>query len=111
MANAASHDVNILSLAGITGLTGDGTEKPQLTGAQLGGLAGGSLNGVIAILLALLYRNRTGQGQFCDVSMLDGSLAFLGNVLGFQSGFGEEVRVFPAKLLFITFMRPKTAGT
>ncbi|HNX93349.1 MAG TPA: CoA transferase, partial [Syntrophomonas sp.] len=28
MANAASHDVNILSLAGITGLTGDGAEKP-----------------------------------------------------------------------------------
>jgi crotonobetainyl-CoA:carnitine CoA-transferase CaiB-like acyl-CoA transferase len=110
MANAASHDVNILSLAGITGLTGDGKEKPQLTGAQLGGLAGGSLNAVIAILLALIHRDKTGQGQFCDVSMLDGSLAFLGNVLGFQSGFGEEVRVFSGQTAFYNIYQTKDGG-
>ena len=110
MANAASHDVNILSLAGITGLTGDGAEKPQLTGAQLGGLAGGSLNAVIAILLALIHRDKTGQGQFCDVSMLDGSLAFLCNVLGFQAGFGEEVRVFSGQTAFYNIYETKDGG-
>jgi crotonobetainyl-CoA:carnitine CoA-transferase CaiB-like acyl-CoA transferase len=110
MANAASHDVNILSLAGITGLTGDGTEKPQLTGAQLGGLAGGGLNAVIAILLALIHRDKTGQGQFCDVSMLDGSLAFLCNVLGFQAGFGEEVRVFSGQAAFYNIYETKDGG-
>lgn len=110
MANAASHDVNILSMAGITGLTGDGTEKPQLTGAQLGGLAGGSLNAVIAILLALIHRDKTGQGQFCDVSMLDGSLAFLCNVLGFQSGFGEEFRVFSGQTAFYNIYETKDGG-
>ncbi|MBP1761077.1 MAG: L-carnitine dehydratase/bile acid-inducible protein [Firmicutes bacterium] len=110
MANAASHDANILSLSGITGLTGDGTEKPQLTGAQLGGLAGGSLNAVIAILLAVIHRDKTGQGQFCDVSMLDGSLAFLCNVLGFQSGFGEEVRVFSGQTAFYNIYETKDGG-
>ena len=114
LANSASHDVNILSLAGITGLTGDGDTPPQLTGAQLGGLAGGSLNAVIAILLAVIHRDKTGQGQFCDVSMLDGSFAFLCNALGFQAGFGDSVewgtRVFTGRTAFYNIYQTKDGG-
>jgi crotonobetainyl-CoA:carnitine CoA-transferase CaiB-like acyl-CoA transferase len=39
--------------------------------------AAGSLNAVIGIMAALLARDRTGVGQFVDVSMLDGVLSLI----------------------------------
>ena len=67
----AGHDNNYLSIAGILGISGN-REAPGLSGIQIADIEGGTLHSVIAILLALRAREITGQGQFCDVGMLDG---------------------------------------
>ncbi|NLB52477.1 MAG: CoA transferase [Syntrophomonadaceae bacterium] len=82
---AAGHDLNYLSIAGITGLTGS-SEHPELSGVQIADLAGGSLVAVISMLLALQAREKTGQGQYCDVAMMDGALSLLVYSLAEWSG-------------------------
>ncbi|MGE0129782.1 MAG: CaiB/BaiF CoA transferase family protein [Blastocatellales bacterium] len=73
----AGHDANYLSVAGLLGVNGPKGGPPVLSGVQLADLAGGSLHAVIGVLLALQARERTGEGQFVDVSMMDGSLALM----------------------------------
>jgi len=68
---AAGHDSNYISIAGILGIQGT-KETPVLGGIPIADIAGGGLNSVIAILIALRARELTGKGQFCDVGMLDG---------------------------------------
>jgi crotonobetainyl-CoA:carnitine CoA-transferase CaiB-like acyl-CoA transferase len=73
----AGHDANYLSVAGLLGVNGMKGGPPVLSGVQMADLAGGSLHAVIGILLALLARERTGEGQMVDISMMDGSLALM----------------------------------
>ncbi len=86
--HTAAHDINIMSLAGITDLSGTKDSLPSLSTLQLTGIAGGSLYAVMAILMALINRQKTGRGQFCDVSMMDGAISLLAYTLGEWSGSG-----------------------
>lgn len=58
----------------------------MLPAIQLAGNAAGSLYAVIAILMALTNRQKTGLGQFCDVSMMDGAISLLAYTLAEWSG-------------------------
>lgn len=71
------HDVNFLSVAGVLDLIGEKNRPPVIPGIQIADTAGGGMNAVIGILLALLERQKTGRGQYIDVSMTDGSLSLL----------------------------------
>ena len=88
--NTAGHDVNYLSLAGITGMTGTGDYAPCLSGTQIADIGGGSHSALIAILLALVSRANTGKGQFCDVAMFDGAVNMTALSLGELSGWGKS---------------------
>ena len=44
---------------------------------QSADIAGGGINAVIGILLALYAREKTGKGQYIDISMTDGMVGFL----------------------------------
>jgi crotonobetainyl-CoA:carnitine CoA-transferase CaiB-like acyl-CoA transferase len=70
------HDVNYLALAGVLGLQTDQAGTPVLSGIQIADL-GGALFAVIAILAALAARERTGEGQQIDVSMMDTGIALM----------------------------------
>lgn len=72
LAHSAGHDINYLSLTGVLGSIGpaDGPPLPPLN--LVADFAGGSLFAVIAILGALVERERSGEGQAIDVSMVDG---------------------------------------
>ncbi len=72
----AGHDLNYVGLAGLLSLSAIGDECPIIPSIQVADVAGGSLWGTISILLALMARQRTGRGQFLDVSMLEGTIAF-----------------------------------
>ncbi|MCY6959060.1 CaiB/BaiF CoA transferase family protein [Clostridium brassicae] len=87
--DAAGHDLNYLSLAGVTDQIGNNNENPAISGVQIADTAAGSLYSVIAILLALLSREKTGKGQLCDVAMMDGSISLLAYALGEWSGSGS----------------------
>lgn len=87
--NAAGHDLNYLSLAGVAEQIGNKEGNPAISGVQIADTAGGSLYSAIAILLALISRDRTGKGQLCDVAMMDGSISLLAYALGEWSGSGN----------------------
>jgi crotonobetainyl-CoA:carnitine CoA-transferase CaiB-like acyl-CoA transferase len=89
MKDAAGHDLNYLNLAGVTGMTGVYNGRPAMSGVQIADIAGGTLYSVIAILLALASREKTGEGQLCDVAMLDCSISLLAYTLGEWAGWGR----------------------
>ncbi|MDH7496869.1 MAG: CaiB/BaiF CoA-transferase family protein [Syntrophomonadaceae bacterium] len=89
MAEVAGHDLNYLSLAGVTEMTGTYQGMPAMSGVQIADIAGGTLYAVIGILLALASREKTGRGQLCDIAMMDGSISLLAYTLGEWSGWGR----------------------
>jgi alpha-methylacyl-CoA racemase len=72
----AGHDLNYLALAGAAAMTGVRDGAPVNGGVQVADVGGGALMSVIGILTALRHAERTGEGQFVDVSMTDGALAW-----------------------------------
>ena len=72
----SGHDLNYLALSGVLGLTTDERGKPVIPGVQVADLAGGMI-AAIAILAVLLARERTGRGQYVDVSMFDVMVSML----------------------------------
>ncbi|RJP94965.1 MAG: CoA transferase [Desulfobacteraceae bacterium] len=89
--NEAGHDVNYLSVAGVLDLIGEKGRPPSIPGIQIADLAGGGMNAVIGILLALHARHQTGKGQYIDISMTDGSLSLLSLVLSLKQFTGLPV--------------------
>ena len=78
----SGHDMNYLGLIGLLGLTGDQGGPPVQAAGQIADLGGGALMAAVGILAALRERDRSGEGQLVDVSMADGSLAWLAMVAG-----------------------------
>lgn len=74
---AAGHDANYIGYAGVLGIIGEEGRRPVLPGVQIGDLAGGGMSAAIAILAALHRRSITGEGDFCDISMMDGAMSWL----------------------------------
>jgi len=76
----SGHDMNYLGLSGLLGLSGDAGGPPVQAAGQIADLGGGALMAAFGILAALRERERSGEGQVVDVSMFDGSLAWLAMV-------------------------------
>jgi crotonobetainyl-CoA:carnitine CoA-transferase CaiB-like acyl-CoA transferase len=72
----AGHDINYMALAGLLSQVKNGGEM-VLPGFQTADVVGGSYMGVIACMVALWCRGKTGKGQKIDVSMMDGILPML----------------------------------
>ena len=67
-AHRAGHDINYLALAGALDLIGWAAGPLAVPGFQMADI-GGALHAVIGTLLALAAREKSGRGQFVDVSM------------------------------------------
>lgn len=67
----AGHDINYLALSGIAGHSGRQAGGPPPLGIQVVDVAGGSLHALVAILSAVIERQRSGLGQYIDISMTD----------------------------------------
>jgi crotonobetainyl-CoA:carnitine CoA-transferase CaiB-like acyl-CoA transferase len=76
----SGHDLNYLGLVGLLGLTGERDGPPVQPGGQIADIGGGALTAAFGILAALRARDRSGEGQFVDVSMADGALSWLAMV-------------------------------
>jgi alpha-methylacyl-CoA racemase len=85
----AGHDMNYLGLNGVLSLTGEADGPPIQSGAQIADLGGGALMAAVGILAALQEARRSGEGQLVDISMTDGSLAWLVMEAGRYFGSGE----------------------
>ena len=74
----AGHDVNYLATSGFldcSGRRGDG--RPPLPGATVADIAAGGMQAAMAVMAALLRRERTGEGEHLDVSIADGAMAMM----------------------------------
>ncbi|BAE85583.1 CaiB/BaiF CoA transferase family protein [Desulfitobacterium hafniense] len=76
MRNRAGHDINYIALSGIASYSGKKETGPALMGMQAADLASGANNTIIGILAAVIYRQNFGKGQYIDISMTDGMIAF-----------------------------------
>jgi alpha-methylacyl-CoA racemase len=85
----AGHDMNYLGLNGVLSLTGERDGPPIQSGGQIADLGGGALMAAVGILAALHEARRSGEGQTVDISMTDGSLAWLAMEAGRYFGSGE----------------------
>ncbi len=84
----AGHDLNYLALTGLLSFTADQDGAPTMSPTPIADIAAGSYPAVVNILLALLQRQRTGQGSRLDISMTDSLfvLAYWGLAGGFAAG-------------------------
>lgn len=71
----AGHDMNYLSIAGITGYNGRKASGPGPINVQVADVAGGSYHAVMGILAAVIHRQQTGEGQYIDISMTDAAFS------------------------------------
>ncbi len=72
-----AYDQIIQGLSGVMAINGDERLNPLRCGFPVCDTVGG-LNAAFAILAALYHRERTGQGQFIDVALLDSIMPLMG---------------------------------
>ena len=87
--NRAGHDVNYLSRSGALDLIGQANHPPSIPGIQIADIAGGGMNAAIGILMALFARERSGKGQYIDISMTDGIVGFMPAAFFFKQITGQ----------------------
>lgn len=74
----AGHDLNYLAVSGYVHCSGrDAGGTPALPGATIADIAAGGMHAALAIMAALLRRERTGHGRYLDVSVADGALGMM----------------------------------
>ena len=77
-ANRAGYDFMIQGMAGVMSITGEPDGQPMKMGVAFSDVFAG-LHAVIGIQAALFHRERTGQGQYIDISLLDSQVSVLAN--------------------------------
>jgi len=77
MREAPAYDQIVQGMSGVMSITGDRHSAPFRVGYPVSDSIGG-LTAAFAISSALVGRERTGEGRFIDVSMLDSTLATMG---------------------------------
>lgn len=75
--NKAGHDLNFVAESGALHLPASSrhAKNPSIPNFQIADILGGTLNAAMGILAAIIHRDKTGEGQFIDVSIFDGLLA------------------------------------
>jgi CoA:oxalate CoA-transferase len=76
-ANKPAYDQIIQGLSGVMDVNGDERLHPLRCGFPVCDTVGG-LNAAFAIMGALYHRERTGEGQFIDIAMLDSVMPLMG---------------------------------
>lgn len=91
-AKRAGHDINFLAMSAINALA---EGEPPVAGIQISDVCGGALYAVVAIMTALFHRQRSGEGQYLDVSLFDTSVALatapLANYLASQQDSADNI--------------------
>ncbi len=87
----AGHDINYLAVGGYLDCSEPGVDgKPPIPGATVADSAAGGMHAVIAILAALLRREKTGEGERLDVSVADGVLSLMALYIDEHLATGAE---------------------
>jgi alpha-methylacyl-CoA racemase len=87
----SGHDINYLALSGLIAMTGSPDGPPVIPGGQLADVGVAMLT-AFGVLAALRERDRSGEGQRVDVSLLDASVIWLGMIAAKTLCDGEAPR-------------------
>jgi len=82
LSNEAGHEINFLGTTGILDLVGYYEGCPALPGIQGAGAGGGSMWAAFSIMAALFAREKSGKGQYIDVSITDSAFALMTLIAG-----------------------------
>src|SRR5690606_14870254 len=85
------YDAIAQAMGGIMGVTGTEDGPPMRAGVAIADIGAG-MWAAYAILAALLHREKTGEGQYIDVSLLEGQIAWLTYVAGNFFASGRDPR-------------------
>ena len=96
-ANRASHDINVIAMTGILGATGPRTGPPVFMVFPSISDICTYCQAIASIVPALYTREKTGKGQYLDVSITDGTMFFnwAMNMRYLASGEISERGMFP----------------
>ncbi len=86
-AGRPAFDIIAQAMGGMMSITG--TDSPTKAGPGVGDIFPAVLS-VVGILSAIFHRDRTGEGQYVDVSMIDGILSLCERIV-YQYSFDDEV--------------------
>jgi crotonobetainyl-CoA:carnitine CoA-transferase CaiB-like acyl-CoA transferase len=89
LASRALFDAIAQATSGLMSVTGEAAGPPTLTGTYLADYIAG-YHGMIGALLALLHRQRTGEGQHVDVASQDALFTTLGTRAAAYAMLGER---------------------
>jgi crotonobetainyl-CoA:carnitine CoA-transferase CaiB-like acyl-CoA transferase len=76
-AQIPGHDPCFLGITGALSMCGPRDGAPYAPSNYVADMAGAAMHGLTGILIALLARERTGRGQFVDISYADGTLSLM----------------------------------
>jgi len=87
----AGHDLNYLAVSGYLACSEPGVGgKPPIPGATIADSAAGGMHAALSILAALLRREKTGEGEYLDVSVADGALSLMSLYIDQYLATGEK---------------------
>lgn len=87
-ADRKSFDIILQGESGMMSVTGT-EDQPARIGVSICDLAG-AMTSIYSIITALYHRERTGEGQYIDISLLDASFQFLGYHVSNYFATGEN---------------------
>ncbi|NND45421.1 MAG: CoA transferase [Xanthomonadales bacterium] len=85
----ASFDLVAQAASGMMSVTGENADRPLRTGTPIADIGGG-LYAALGILAALVERDRSGEGQHVDISMLDCQLSLLSYLVSMAGFTGRD---------------------
>jgi crotonobetainyl-CoA:carnitine CoA-transferase CaiB-like acyl-CoA transferase len=88
MAHRPALDLMVQAASGLMSLTGEQDGRPMKAAAPVADVMGG-FSGALAIMAALMQRQRTGAGRYLDISMLDGLVALMGQAVAIVGMSGK----------------------
>lgn len=74
--NEADHDINYVSLAGVTSMSGEQNGRPAIPGVLMADMNAASL-AAVSILIALRHADKTGEGQEIEVALYNSALSLM----------------------------------
>lgn len=89
MATRPALDLMVQAVSGLMSLTGDPPGRPVKTSAPVADVMGG-FSAIVSIMGALMERDKTGEGRYLDISMLDGVLTLMGQAVAVRAMSGKS---------------------
>lgn len=89
MASRPALDLMVQAVSGLMSLTGDPAGRPVKASAPVADVMGG-FSAIVSIMGALIERQKTGEGRYLDISMLDGIIALMGQAIAVHGMSGRS---------------------